>query len=244
MNTQNKTILVTGASSGIGLGIVQHFFQQGWNVVLNARNEKKLKSVAESLGGPDRVVFAPGDIGQKEVSATMVAVAVDRFGAVDVLVNNAGIFAVKPFLEFDGNDLDAFYHTNLKGTFLSTQAAVRQMQKQGSGSIINIGYAGAVHTSRTAPSSAPNAMKAAIHSLAASLGPELAAHNIRINTVAPMIVRTPMHGEGQGAGLESMHPLNRIGEVADIVAAVDYLAAAEFTTGIVLPVDGGYVAGR
>jgi len=246
MNTEeSKTVLITGASSGIGLGVAAAFLRQGANVVLNSSNEKKLGEAAESLSPQSRIALVAGDIGDKATGEKIVAAALDRFGSVNVLINNAGIFAPKPFLESTEEDLDRFYKINLKGTYFATQAAVKQMKVQGrGGAVINIGTVLVTHSLTNVPASAALASKGAVHALTVSLASELAPDKIRVNTVAPGIIRTPIHSSYDVDSLAGLHLLNRVGEVNEIVEAVQYLASAEFTTGVNLPVDGGHIVGR
>ena len=133
MSANDKTVLITGGSSGIGYDVARGFLQKGANVLLNGRNPEKLSKAAESLGHPARVAVVPGDIGDRATGESMVRVALERFGSVDVLVNNAGTFSLKPFLEVTEEDLDGFINGNLKGTYFTTQAVVRQMREQGGG---------------------------------------------------------------------------------------------------------------
>lgn len=239
-----KTVLITGASSGIGLGIAKAYLERGDNVVLNARNQAKLERVVEQLGHADRTAFVVGDIGLKETSERMVSIALQRFGRVDLLVNNAGVFAAKPLNDYAESDLDGFL-SNLKGAYFASQAAARSMREQGGGAIINITTVLAFRGVSAIPSSAPVAAKGGINALTQSLAIELAPHNIRVNSVAPGIIKTPIHGrsDDQWEELDGMQPLGRVGEVKDIVDAVVYLADASFVTGVVLPVDGGVAAG-
>ena len=139
MTTNLNTVLITGASSGIGLDVARGFLEKGSNVVLNARNSEKLAAAAQALDHENKIALVPGDIGNRETGEKMVDTAVERFGSVDVLVNNAGIFGVKSFLDSTEEDLDKYIRINLKGTYFVTQAAVRQMKKQDGGSIVNIG---------------------------------------------------------------------------------------------------------
>ena len=244
MSTQTNTVLITGASSGIGLDVARGFLEKGSNVVLNARNSEKLAAAAQTRGEESRTALVTGDIGNQETGKKMVDVAVDQFGSVDVLVNNAGIFGLKPFLENTEEDLDQYIHTNLKGTYFVTQAAVRQMKKQTGGNIINVGTVQLMHSAASIPASAALVAKAAMHALTVSLAAELAADNIRVNTVAPGIVRTPIYGDADVDTFGGIALLSRVGEVREITEAVLHLATANFTTGIILPVDGGYVYGR
>ncbi|MEV6253052.1 SDR family NAD(P)-dependent oxidoreductase [Nocardia sp. NPDC051911] len=240
-----KTVIVTGSSSGIGRDIARAFVERGDNVVLNGRDEEKLTRVAAELGAPERVATVPGDIGAATTAATLVRVAVERFGGVDVLVNNAGIFGAKPFVEVTEQDLDVYLTGNLKGTYFTTQAVVRQFLTQArGGSIVNIGTVLIDHALAGLPATAALVSKGGIHALTTSLAAELAAEGIRVNAVAPGIIRTPLFGDGDEPASGRLALLNRIGEVAETTAAVLYLADAAFTTGHILPVDGGFISGR
>lgn len=244
MSEQNRTVLVTGSSSGIGLDIARGFLEKGFNTVLNARSEQRLADAARTLGNENRIALVPGDIGDKATGEKMVRAAVNRFGGVDVLVNNAGIFGVKPFLETTEEDIDRFIHTNLKGTYFVSQAAVRQMKKQGGGSIVNIGTVLVLHPTASLPSTAPLITKGGVHALTTSLASELASDNIRVNAVAAGTIRTPLWGDADVDAFGGTTLMNRVGEVQEITEAVFNLATAGFTTGVILPVDGGYVHGR
>jgi NAD(P)-dependent dehydrogenase (short-subunit alcohol dehydrogenase family) len=241
-----KTAVITGASSGIGFSVAEAFIGQGANVVLNGRDEAKLAKAAGKLGNPDRIATIAGDITLPETADKIVKAAVDRFGRVDVLVNNAGAFSMKPFTDYTVEELDGFLGY-LRGTFVLSQAAVRQIRKQGGGgAIVNIGTILAMNGVNGVPSSAPIASKGGITALTKNLSVELAADNIRINAVAPGIVPTPLYGELSDEdleGLRGMQPLGRYGKTKDIAAAVLYLANADWVTGVILPVDGGVDAG-
>ncbi len=244
MSEKNKTVLITGSSSGIGLDIARGFLEKGFNVVLNARNEEKLSNAARSLGDANRIAQVAGDIGNKETGEKMVRTAVERFGGVNVLVNNAGIFGVKPFLENSEEDLDEFIHVNLKGTYFVSQAAVRQMKQQGGGSIVNIGTVLVLHPTASLPATAPLVTKGGVHALTTSLASELAADNIRVNAVAAGTIRTPLWGDADVDSFSGTTLMNRVGEVGEVTEMVFNLATSSFTTGVIVPVDGGYVHGR
>ncbi|MBL4849467.1 MAG: SDR family oxidoreductase [Planctomycetes bacterium] len=244
MSNSTQTVIVTGSSSGIGLDIARAFLDRGANVVLNGRNVEKLERVARGLGARDRVATVSGGIGDKRTGEALVKTAVERFGGVDVLVNNAGTFAPKPFLDVTEDELDGYFTNNLRGTYLTTQAVVRQLREQGrGGSIVNIGTVLIDHAITGLPASAPLVSKGGIHALTNSLAAELAPDDIRVNLVAPGVIRTPLQGEGVDA-YGGLHLLNRVGEVAETTAAVLYLTDATFTTGHQLRVDGGFVIGR
>lgn len=244
MTSKTRTVLITGASSGIGLDVAKGFLETGANVVLNARNSEKLAAAAQKLGDPDRIAWVAGDIGQKETGEKIVRTAVEQFGRADVLINNAGIFGLKPFLENTEADIDEYIHINLKGTYFVTQAAVRQMKKQGGGRIVNIGTVLIMHPMSSLPASAALITKGGVHALTTSLAAELAADNIQVNAVAPGVIRTPIYGDADVDAFGGVALMNRVGEVCETTEAVLHLAKASFTTGVILPVDGGYVHGR
>ncbi len=246
MNTNQKTAVVTGSGSGIGLAVAEAFVREGFNVVLNGRNKDKLDNAATQIGSPDQLSIITGDVTNPEAADQIVNKAVERFGQIDILVNNAGTFSTKPFTEYTIEELDTFLGY-LRGTFVLTQSAVRQMQKQGNGgSIVNIGTVLASNGVHGLPSSAPIASKGGVMALTKNLSVELAADNIRINAVAPGVVPTPLYGElsdEQLNALNDMQPLGRYGKTKDIADAVLYLAKATWITGVILPVDGGVDAG-
>lgn len=248
MSTNVGTVLITGASIGLGYKIAQAFLEKGSNVVLNSSNEKKLREAAEKLDNASKVAFVTGDIGRKETSQKMVTLAIKRFGSVNVLVNNAGMFSPKPFLEVDEDELDKFLNINLKGTYFASQAVIAQMLKQGrGGAIINIGTVLVDHAIGGFPVTAAMTSKGAIHTLTKQLAAEFGKNNIRVNTIAPGIIRTSIHtrnGIEDVDSLAGLHLLNRVGEPEDIANAALYLATANFVTGQILGVDGGHGAGH
>ncbi|MCB5167962.1 SDR family oxidoreductase [Streptomyces bambusae] len=243
--SRTTTVIVTGSSSGIGLDIARAFLADGANVVLNGRDGERLAKAAAGLGQPGRVAAVAGGIGDAATGRALVDAAVERFGGVDVLVNNAGTFASKPFTEVTEEELDGFLNGNLRGTYLTTQAVVRQLRAQGrGGSVINIGTVLVDHALAGLPASAPVISKGGVHALTTTLAAELAADGIRVNLVAPGIVRSPLHDGSDVDALGGVHLLDRVGEVSEVSEAVVYLAGAGFVTGHALRVDGGHVAGR
>lgn len=242
-----KTIIITGASTGIGKAIAGLFLQHGHNVVINSANENNLKETYEELGNHDRVAMVVGDIGTQATGQKLVDTAITRFGSVDVLINNAGIFEPKSFLEVDEPYFDRFLKINLKGTFFTSQVAIRQMLKQGEGSIINIGTVLVDHAIGGFPATAPISSKGGIHALTRQLATEFGKNNIRVNGIAPGIIRTPLQaktGVSDADSLAGLHLLNRIGEVEDVAELALYLANSNFVTGEIINLDGGHVAGH
>jgi NAD(P)-dependent dehydrogenase (short-subunit alcohol dehydrogenase family) len=240
---KGKTIIVTGASSGIGLEIARYFLEKGNNVVINSKTDSKLEQVFNELGGGEHLAMVAGDVADKSIGDLLVKTAVGRFGSVDVLVNNAGIYENKPFLEVTEDHLDRFLKTNLKGTFFTTQSVIPQMQKQKEGVVINIGSPLVYHAIAGSPSTAPISSKGAIHALTHQLAAEFGKDNIRVNTVAAGLIRTPMHDENidQAAGL---HLLKRIGEPEEVAHMVYSIASNKLISGAIINVDGGMGAGH
>lgn len=244
MTTQ--TAIITGGATGLGYAIAEEFLNTEANVTINGRTLSKLEVAAQKLNQPERIKIVADDITDPAFAPELVAETVDKFGRVDVLINNAGIFAVKQFTDYTIDELDEFLGY-VRGTFALTQATVKQMRKQGDGgAIVNTSTILAFNGVKALPSSAPIMAKAAITAMAKNLSVELAADNIRINAVAPGIVLTPLLGEVNQETLDYLNqqqPLGRVGTPKDIADAVLYLANASWVTGVILPVDGGVDAG-
>lgn len=240
---KKQTIIITGASSGIGKETAKFFLDKGDNVVINSSTAEKLEQAYRELGAGSNLAMVAGDVSKKETGEQLVAIAMEKFGSVDVLVNNAGIFEAKPFLEVDEAYLDRFLTTNLKGTFFTTQAVIPQMLKQQDGMVINIGTPLVHHALGGVPITAPMSSKGAIHSLTLQLAAEFGKRNIRVNTIAPGTIRTPMHGDSadKTAGL---HLVNRIGEAEDVAQMIYTVAKSNFINGAIINVDGGFGAGH
>lgn len=240
---KKQTVIVTGAASGIGKGIAQYFLDRGDNVVINSLTEFALTQAYNEFGAGDNLAMVAGDVSQKSTGEALLATAIEKFGSADILINNAGIFDSKPFLEVDEAYLDKFLTTNLKGTYFTTQAILPQMLKQKGGVVINIGTPLVNKGLGGWPASAPISSKGAIHALTIQLAAEFGKQNIRFNTIAPGVIRTPMHGEKAdlSAGL---HLLNRVGEIEDIAEMVYTVAKSNFITGSIINVDGGKGAGH
>jgi NAD(P)-dependent dehydrogenase (short-subunit alcohol dehydrogenase family) len=244
MKTHPKTIVITGASSGIGLALAGAYLQRGDNVVGNARSDERLQQAAASLGSPDNFLGVAGDVADPAVGNALVQRAIERFGQVDVLINNAGIFNAKPFVEYTPEELEALVNTNLKGFFYPSQAAARHMIERKAGHIISITASIALQPNQAVPAVLPVLVKGGINQATRALALELAPHNIQVTAVAPGIVDTPMYTQEMHGFLNTLQPAGRIAKAQEIVDAVLYLGDATFTTGIVLPVDGGMGSGK
>jgi len=240
---KTQTIIVTGASSGIGMEIARYFLNKGDNVVINSTSHDKLEKAYRELGAGANLAMVTGNVREKATGEKLIAVALEKFGSADVLVNNAGIFETRPFLEVDETYLDRFLDTNLKGTFFTTQAAIPQMLKQHGGVVVNIGTPMVNHGFGGIPATAPLSSKGAIHSLTVQLAAEFGKQNIRFNTVAPGVIRTPMHA-GNADESAGLHLVNRVGEAEDIAQMVYTVAKSNFINGAIINVDGGMGAGH
>ncbi|MBW1295697.1 SDR family NAD(P)-dependent oxidoreductase [Aquimarina litoralis] len=244
---KNKTVIITGASTGIGKAIASFFIEKESNVVMNSSNEDNLKNAYEALGSPTNAIYFAGDISKQNTGKELVHWANEAFGSVDVLINNAGVFAPKSFLDVKEEDLELYWNINLKGTYFATQAAIPEMIKQQNGSIINIGTVLVEHAIAGFPATAPITSKGAIHSLTRQLAAEFGKNNIKVNTIAPGIIRSPLQGKmgvEDADSLAGLHLLNRIGEANEIAEAAYYLATSDFITGETINVAGGHTIGH
>jgi NAD(P)-dependent dehydrogenase (short-subunit alcohol dehydrogenase family) len=236
-----KTVIVTGASQGIGAGIVKAFLARGYNVVGTARSATKSKELSPS----DRLALIDGDIGQFEAAQKVAELAMKKFGSIDAVVANAGIFVVKPFTEYTADDLRALVSTNLAGFIYLTQLAVKQMQAQKTGgSIVSITAALVDNPILGEPASLSMITKGGVDAGLRSLALEYAREHIRFNAVAPGIVATSLHTDNSKEYLESRSPMGTVSTVEDIASAVVYLTEARQITGEVLHVDGGAHIGK
>ncbi len=236
MSAIKKVVIVTGASQGMGEGIVKGFRARGYGVVATSR------SIQPSTDSG--LVTVAGDIGDPETGARLVAAALDKFGRIDTLVNNAGIFIGKPFTEYTEEDYRLKIKTNLDGFFFTTRQVIPVMLDQGSGHVVQITASTAEFASSRSPALIAMLTKGGMNSATKSLAIEYATRGIRVNAVAPGVIRTPMHDLEAMEKLAAFHPMNRLGEIEDIVRAVLYLEDAAFSTGEILHVDGGLIAGR
>ena len=233
-----KTAIITGASQGIGAGLVEAFLKDGYNVVATSRD------VSQSFTASASLVLVDGDIGKQETAAKAVEAAIKHFGTIDVLVNNAGIFFAKPFTDFTTEDFNALVSTNLLGFIYITQLCVKEMLNQKSGSVVSITGSLADQPIAGVNASVSMITKGGLNSVIRSLAIEYAKQGIRFNAVAPGVVDTPLHKDDPKDFLKTLQPMGKIADVKDVVDAVLYLAHADQVTGEVLHVDGGAHAGR
>jgi NAD(P)-dependent dehydrogenase (short-subunit alcohol dehydrogenase family) len=235
--TDKRTAIVTGAAGGIGAGLVEAFLKEGYNVVATSRNTGQLLTASPSL------VLVDGDIAKQETAAKVAEAAIEHFGTVDVLVNNAGIYRTKPFLDFTTDDFHALVSTNLLGFLYMTQCSVKQMLKQKSGSVVSITASLADQPIAGINASVSMMTKGGLNTMTRSLAIEYANEGIRFNAVAPGVVDTSLHKGAPGDSLTKRQPMKTITEVKDIVDAVLYLSRAGQITGEIIHVDGGSHAG-
>lgn len=254
MRFEGKVVAITGGGSGIGKETAARFVAEGANVVINGRDLAKLEATAKEIDpSGQNVAVSAGDIAKPETGAALVDAAVSRFGKLDVLVNNAGIFNPKPFLELTEADYDWYLDTILKGKFFTAQAAAKAMKDKG-GAIVQTGSMWAIQAIGATPSAAYSAANAGVHAMVRNLAIELAPYNIRINAVAPAVVETPVYNTFLSDDqvkevlptFNAFHPLGRNGQPRDVAEAILFFASeqASWITGTVLPVDGGVTAGR
>lgn len=236
MSNEKKVAVVTGASQGIGAAIVSAYREAGYRVVANSRSIRPVRE-------PDLVTVA-GDIADPQVAERVIAEAIESFGRVDTLINNAGVFTAKPFTEFTPQDWAANIGTNLAGFFFVTQQAIRRMEAQGSGHVVQITTSIVDQPINGVPAVLASITKGGLKAATKALAIEYAGRGIRVNAVAPGVIKTPMHPPESHAALAGLHPLGRMGEIGDIVDAVLYLENAAFVTGSTLYVDGGQAAGH
>jgi NAD(P)-dependent dehydrogenase (short-subunit alcohol dehydrogenase family) len=236
MSAAHKVAVVTGASQGIGAGILQAFRDRNYRVVATSRSMKPIDD--------PNVVTVQGDVGAPDTAEKIFKTAFERFGRVDTLVNNAGMFMAKPFTAYSQDDYAAYLSTNVTGFFHMTQRALELMGKQGSGHVVTITTSLVDQPMSSVPSVLASLTKGALSAATRSLAIEYAKSGVRVNAVSPGIIKTPMHPLEAHQALAALHPMGRMGEVSDIVDAVLYLDGAGFVTGEVLHVDGGQAAGH
>ena len=236
MGTERKVAVITGASQGIGEALVKAYRERDYRVVATAR------SIGQT--NDDAVLVVPGDITDRNTAERAVSQGVARFGRIDTLVNNAGLFIARPFTRYTEADFAAIIGVNLAGFFHITQFAIAEMEKRGGGHVVQITTSLVDHALSGVPSVLASLTKGGLAAATKSLAIEYARRGIRVNAVAPGIIKTPMHPVETHAQLGALHPVGRMGEIVDIVDAILYLESASFVTGETLHVDGGQSAGH
>src|SRR4030095_7739231 len=236
---QHQSAIVTGASSGIGLGITQALLERGYHVVANSRTISQSKELKAS----ENLVPVDGDIGKKDTAIKVADAAIRHFDRIDLLVNTAGIYIPKPFTEYTPEDFEMMIGTNVAGYFFVTQQAVAQMRKQKSGHIVSISTVLTDQPLAGAPISLPVITKSTIPAFSRALAMEFVAEGIRVNTISPGVVDTPMHANDDPEVLKKLHPIPRLVQVSEIVDALLFLQSAPMVNGENIRIDGGAHAG-
>ena len=237
--TGQKVVIVTGGSQGIGAGLVEGYRERGWAVVANSLTIKPSKD-------PD-LLTVKGDISEQATAGQIISQAMDRFGRVDTLVNNAGVFVSKPFTDYTAEDYALVTGVNLAGFFWLTQRAIGQMLKQRSGHVVNVSASVADYADSVEPTALAALTKGGLAAVTKSLAVEYASRGIRVNAVAPGITQTPLHPPESytpEALAGKLPPLGRVGQVSDVVDGIMYLESAPYVTGDILYIDGGRTAGH
>ena len=236
MAIAQKVAVITGASQGMGAALVEAYRGRDYAVIATARSIKP--------SSDDKILAVPGDIADRKTAERAISEGMARFGRIDTLINNAGVFVAKAFTQYTEADYAAVLGVNLAGFFHFTQLAIAEMEKRQSGHVVQITTSLVEHANSHVPSVLASLTKGGLSAATKSLAIEYAKAGIRVNAVAPGIIKTPMHPVETHAQLAKMHPLGRMGEISDIVGAILYLESAEFVTGETLHVDGGQSAGH
>jgi len=232
----SRVAIVTGASQGIGAGLVQALTAQNYGIVATSRT-------IEPSTSPN-VIAVAGDVADPRTAKRVVGAALEQFGRIDTLVNNAGIFIPKPFVEYTQEDFAAMLSVNLVGFFNMTQAVLEQMLRQGNGHVLSITTTLAEQPVKSVSAGLASLTKGGLNAVTRALALEYADKGIRVNAVAPGVIKTPMHAPETHEFLAGLHPIHRLGEVQEVIDAILYLEKAEFVTGQILHVDGGASAGK
>ncbi len=234
--TDRKVAIITGASAGIGAGLVTAYRQQGWSVVANSRTIKPSED-------PD-VLTVDGDVADPATTERIVGEALGRFGRIDTLINNAGVYLGKPFTDYTADDYALIVGVNLTGFFLLTQRAIADMLTRRSGHVVNVTSTLAEYASSGAPSVLASLTKGGLASATRSLAIEYASRGIRVNAASLGVIQTPMHAGEDPGKLGRAHPIGRVGQVSDVVNGILFLESSSFITGEILHIDGGQSAGH
>jgi NAD(P)-dependent dehydrogenase (short-subunit alcohol dehydrogenase family) len=235
-DSRQKVVIVSGGSRGIGAGLVTEYRRRGWNVVINARTIKPSED--------DDVLTVIGDISEAATVGRLIEGTLERFGRIDTLINNAGVFISKPFTDYSADDYASVIGVNLTGFFLLTQGVISAMLKQGGGHIVNITTTLVEYANSKVPSVLTSLTKGGVASATRSLAIEYATRGIRVNAIAPGIIRTSMGSPESYEAVAGFQPLGRVGQISDITEGVLFLESSPFITGEILHIDGGQIAGH
>ncbi|TGQ50088.1 SDR family oxidoreductase [Mesorhizobium sp. M1C.F.Ca.ET.193.01.1.1] len=236
MGSDQKVAVITGASRGIGAALVNAYRGRSYRVVATARSIER--------SDDDDILVVSGDIADPKTAERVIAAGVDRFGRIDTLINNAGMFISKPFIRYTEEDFMAILGVNIAGFFHITQRAAAEMEKKSSGHIVQVTTSLVAHPNTAVPAALAALTKGGLNAATRSLAIEYASRGIRVNAVSPGVIKTPMNPVETHEALAALHPVGRMGEIADIVEAILYLESATFVTGDILHVDGGQSAGH
>jgi NAD(P)-dependent dehydrogenase (short-subunit alcohol dehydrogenase family) len=236
MSREKKVVVITGASQGIGAALAEAYRGRGYRIVAIARSIRQSDDTD--------ILAVPGDIADRRTAERAISEGLARFGRIDTLINNAGVFVAKPFTQYTEADYAAVLGVNLTGFFHITQLAIAEMEKRHSGHVVQITTSLIEHANSQVPSVLASLTKGGLSAATRSLTIEYAKHGIRVNAIAPGVIKTPMHPVETHAQLAKLHPLGRMGEISDIVDAILYLESAGFVTGETVHVDGGQSAGH
>jgi NAD(P)-dependent dehydrogenase (short-subunit alcohol dehydrogenase family) len=235
-HSEEKVAVITGASQGIGAGLTTAYRELGYVVIANAR------SIGPSADSG--IVTIEGDIADPDTAQRVVEEAVERFGRIDTLINNAGVYIGKPFTDYTLEDFNALVTVNLAGFFHMTTRTIKRMLDQGRGHVVNISTSLVEQADSNRPAALPVLTKGGLAAVTKSLAIEYASRGLRVNAVSLGVIKTPNHDESSYAGMGALHPVGRVGEVEDVVRGVLYLESAPFVTGEILHIDGGQSAGH
>jgi NAD(P)-dependent dehydrogenase (short-subunit alcohol dehydrogenase family) len=233
---RRKVAIITGASQGIGAGLTRAYRELGYVVVATARSIE----TSEDPG----VVTVAGDIADPDTAQRVVTEAIERFGRIDTLINNAGIYIGKPFIDYTLEDFNAIVAVNLAGFFHITTRVIKHMLDRGCGHVVNVSTALVEQADSSTPAALPVLTKGGLVAVTKSLAIEYASRGLRVNAVSLGVIKTPIHDEASYAGMGALHPIGRVGEIADVVGGILYLESAPFVTGEILQIDGGQSAGH
>ncbi len=235
-HNDGRVAIITGASQGIGAGLTKAYRERGYSVIATARSIRPSED--------SRIVAVEGDIADPDTAHRIVDAAIERFGRIDTLINNAGLYIGKPFMDYTVQDFSALIGVNLAGFFHITSRTIEHMLDKGCGHVVNVSTSLVEQADSSRPAALSVLTKGGLVAVTRSLAIEYASSGLRVNAVSLGVIKTPVHDESSYAGMGALHPLGRVGEIEDVVGGVLYLESAPFVTGEVLHIDGGQSAGH